>query len=344
MTPKEIVYAQIAHQETPYIPYTLGFESGVSERLDDYYGTTAWRDALTQHIIGVGVFDDGMNWEITEEAYTVDRYGSTWRSDTWQHYLVEPALRTPSLEGYDWPDTAAFFVPDWREKARQKIDENADAFIVAGFSFGLFERTWTLRGFENALADAAAEPAFYQELVNRIARQHMEIVEELVTLPVDGVLFSDDWGAQRGVILGPARWRAFFKEPLRRLYEFVHSAGKLALSHCCGNIVDIMPDVIEIGLDVLESVQPEAMNPYELKKRFGAHLTFWGGLGSQSTLPFGAPDDVRAEVGRLCREMGRGGGYILAPAKALQTDTPAANAAAAVESFVAQAGVKLTFA
>jgi uroporphyrinogen decarboxylase len=97
-----------------------------------------------------------------------------------------------------------------------------------------------------------------------------------------------------------------------------------------------MPDLIEIGLDVLESVQPEAtdMNPYALKREFGADLTFWGGLGSQSTIPFGTPESIRAEVAKLRREMARGGGYILSPAKALMLDTPAENAAALIEAFV----------
>jgi uroporphyrinogen decarboxylase len=97
-----------------------------------------------------------------------------------------------------------------------------------------------------------------------------------------------------------------------------------------------MPDLIEIGLDVIESVQPEAvdMNPYELKRRFGEKITFWGGLGSQSTIQFGSPREIKAEVEKLRREMGIGGGYILAPSKALQPGTPVENAAAVVEAFL----------
>jgi uroporphyrinogen decarboxylase len=113
------------------------------------------------------------------------------------------------------------------------------------------------------------------------------------------------------------------------------------LTHCCGSIEAILPDAIEIGLDVYQSVQPEARdtNPYELKRKYGEWITFWGGLGSQSTIPFGTPDEIRAEVAKLCREMGRGGGYILGPAKGLQPGTPTLNAAAVVEAFLQQAGV-----
>lgn len=107
-------------------------------------------------------------------------------------------------------------------------------------------------------------------------------------------------------------------------------------SHSCGSVAAIVPDLIEIGLDVLESVQPEAadMNPYELKRRFGRDICFWGCLGSQSTIPFGTPASIQAEVARLKREMSRGGGYILAPAKPLQPETPTENAVAIVEAFI----------
>jgi uroporphyrinogen-III decarboxylase len=96
--------------------------------------------------------------------------------------------------------------------------------------------------------------------------------------------------------------------------------------------------LIEIGVDVLESCQPEAagMNPYQLKQQWGDKITFWGCLGSQSILPRGTPAQVRAEVGRLCRQMAKGGGYILAPAKALQPETPVENAVAVIEAFTQQ--------
>ncbi|MCS7219950.1 MAG: uroporphyrinogen decarboxylase family protein [Anaerolineae bacterium] len=336
MTPKERVIAQIHHQETDFIPYTLEFEGDVAERLDAWYGTRAWRDRIDNAIRHVPV----PNLVVDEQAdiYYTDPFGTTWRVDHRPFHLVEPALKRPSLEGFTFPDLDNLFTPAWKEEALRFIERHHNYFLVAGFGFGLFERTWALRGFDEALMDAAADPAFYDELVERVAEHQLAIIERLLELPVDGIMFSDDWGYQQGVLLGPDRWRRFLKPRLARLYERVHAAGRYTLSHCCGSIVDIMPDVIEIGLDVLESVQPEAvgMNPYELKRRYGAHITFWGGLGSQSIIPFGTPDSIRAEVARLCREMGRGGGYILSPAKALQPETPTENAAAVVEAFSAQ--------
>jgi uroporphyrinogen decarboxylase len=341
VTPRSLVIAQIEHLETDHIPYTLTWEGDVAERLDSYYGSRAWRDLIDNAIQHVRGPSADLYVDETIGPLSTDIYGTTWRTDRRPTHLVEPALKAASLEGFQFPAIETLFAPGWKEASLQEIEEKKSHFLVTGFSFGLFERTWTLRGFNEALMDAVAEQDFYEELVRQIAEHQLGIIERLLELPVDGIMFSDDWGYQQGVLLGPERWRRVLKPWLAAMYDRVHRAGRYALSHCCGSIVDIIPDVMEIGLDVLESVQPEAagMNPYELKRRFGDRLTFWGALGSQSTIAFGTPAEIRAEVTRLCREMGRGGGYILAPAKALQPETSTENAAAVVEAFLRQSGV-----
>ena len=162
------------------------------------------------------------------------------------------------------------------------------------------------------------------------------MVEACADLPADAIMMGDDWGSQRGVMIGPERWRRFFKPRYARIFQAVHDQGKLAIMHCCGSAAAIMGDIVEIGLDVIESVQPEAagMNPYELKKRWGDKITFWGCLRSQHTIPFGTPAEIRQEIRRLRSEMGKGGGYILAPAKPLRPETPTENAVAVVEEFL----------
>ena len=197
-----------------------------------------------------------------------------------------------------------------------------------------------MRGFENALMDAAAEPDFYAELLDRLTELYLAFADHVASFPVDAIFFGDDWGGQRGVLLGPDRWRKFIKPRWAKLYDAAHAAGKITMSHCCGSVADVMGDIVEMGLDVLESIQPEAkgMNPYELKKQWGDKITFWGGLGSQSILPFGTPAQIKQEVAKLCRQMGSGGGYILAPAKPLQPETPIENVLAAIEAFNNQDG------
>lgn len=339
MQPRDLILEQIHHRETRPVPFTLGFEGDVAERVDRFYGNPDWRQRLTPYIVGVAAVETDIRIPL-DDAHHRDGYGGIWRTDRRPWHLEQPPLTKPSFDGYDFPKPEAFLRPEWKEKTRQACKEQKDKFLSASLGWGLFERSWNLRGFENALMDAAAEPDFFAEMLDRLTDLYLAFVRYTVDLPVDAVKFGDDWGDQRGVILGPERWRKFLKPRWAKLYQAVHDAGKLVITHCCGSIEAIMPDIIEIGLDVLESVQPEAagMNPYGLKKRWGDKLTFWGCLGSQSTIPFGTPAQIRAEVGRLCREMGKGGGYILAPAKGLQPETPTENAVAVIEAFTNQEG------
>jgi uroporphyrinogen decarboxylase len=339
LTPRMRVAAQIRHLDTDYVPYTLDYEAEVADRLDRHYGTPDWRRLLDNAIRRVPCTRPVVEESSTD--YYVDPFGSTWYLGRRPYSLVEPVLKEPSLAGFRFPDPEAIFLPGWQDEALAAIESYRDHFLVAGFGFGLFERSWALRGFNEALMDAAGDPDFYDLLLERVAEFQMEVTELLLQLPVDGIMFSDDWGYQQGILLGPERWRRFLKPRLARMYKRVHAAGKFTLSHCCGSVADVLPDLVEIGLDVLESVQPEPrdMNPYDLKRRFGSQITFWGGLGSQSTIPFGTPAEIHHEVIRLCKEMARNGGYILSPAKALQPETSSENAAAVVEAFIAQGGI-----
>lgn len=336
MKPEQRIINQINHMETDFIPYAgLNFQGDVKERLDSYYGSDKWYDEVKKHDhikAFIGPKKPLMEYEDIPTAD--DLFGSKWRVDRRPRHIIEPALKEPDLKNYRFPKKEEFLPGGWKKPVIEKIKEYEGYFTMVSIGAGLFERSWMMRGFMEALTDCAANTGFYKELVEKITDLHASIIEEVVTLPVDGVKFSDDWGDQRGVIIGPDKWRKYFKKNYKRLYEIVHDANKFVLSHCCGSVKDIMPDLIEIGLDVIQSVQPEAMDPYELKKEFGKDMVFWGGLGSQHTVPFGSPEEIKEEVAKLCNVMGKGGGYILGPAKALQPETPTENAVAVVEAFL----------
>lgn len=335
---RDVVLSQIRHRETPEVPYTLEFEEDdVGKRLDAYYGGPAWRERIKPYMVGVAAVDTDPK-EPMDARYVRDGYGGIWRQDMRPWHLEKPPLAEPSFDGYEFPKAESFLRPEWKMDAWQKCARHKDSFLIGELGWGLFERSWNLRGFENVLVDSVEEPDFFEEMLDRLMNLYLDFVDYTADLPIDGILFGDDWGDQRGVILGPERWRRFLKPRWAKIYEAVHAKGKITMGHSCGSVAAIVPDLIEIGLDVLESVQPEAagMNPYELKRKWGDKITFWGGLGSQSTIPRGTPDEIRREVHHLKAEMARGGGYILAPAKPLQRETSTENAVAAVEAFIGE--------
>jgi uroporphyrinogen decarboxylase len=130
----------------------------------------------------------------------------------------------------------------------------------------------------------------------------------------------------------PAQWREFVAPYLGRLLARAHAHGLRTMLHSCGNVSDIVGDLMELGLDILHPVQPEAVNILELKGEFGRDLTFCGGISTQRLLPYGTPEEIRREVRRTIGVMSRGGGYITEPGITLQADVPTENLVAVIEA------------
>jgi uroporphyrinogen decarboxylase len=336
MKPREIVLEQIRHRETPQVPYTLAFEEEVGTRLDEHYGGEAWRERIVPYITHCGGVTSSPN-EKLDDAHHRDAFGTVWRTDVLPTAVVEPGLKVPSLQDYAFPSAEDFYDQEVKAATVERVKASSDSFTIVTPVICLWQ-SWYVRGFETTLMDCAAEEDFYAELLDRFTDLSVVLIEACADIPADGIFMGDDWGDQRGILIGPERWRKLFKPRYARIFQAIHDQDKLALVHCCGSSADIQGDLIEIGLDVLESVQPEAggMNPYELKQQWGDRITYWGCLGSQSTIPFGTPDGIRDEIRRLRSEMSKGGGYILAPAKPLRPETPTENAVAVVEAFLAE--------
>jgi uroporphyrinogen decarboxylase len=172
-----------------------------------------------------------------------------------------------------------------RASAMQAIADSGDHFVVVGFGFGLFERTWTLRGFTNLFLDFYDHPAFVHELLGAIADWNIAQLRHALDFDIDAVLFGDDWGMQRGVIMGPGRWREFIKPRVRQMYGLVRSKGRKVFIHSCGKVDELFPDLIECGVDVFNPFQPEVMDTAALLRKNSVWL-YWV-LGSIGMLPPG---------------------------------------------------------
>ena len=194
-----------------------------------------------------------------------------------------------------------------------------------------------MRGVERVIMDIGSEDPVGLAVMEKRARfslSHMERILEAAAGRVDILALGDDYGTQRGMLMSPAAWRKLFRPWLKRFIDLGHAYGCKVMLHCCGSSRAIFDDYIALGLDVLDTVQPEAdgMDPGELKAVYGDRMSYCGTLSVQHTLPHGSREDVVAEVRHRIEVVGKGGGLILAPAHAMQPDTPVANALAIYET------------
>jgi len=326
LTPKERVYRAVAHEETDVVPYNIPINSRAHKRLAEVYGEGFDRD-IVNHIVGVPVDirtfppDDVVgDWE--------DEFGCVWRqSRDGAPHIVKHALSKPSLKGYEFPD---FSGAERYGEVPKAIEAHRDRFTVLGLGVAFFERSWALRGFEQIMVDFHRHPDFVEELLDRLMELHSRTIDRFVKYNIDAVQFGDDFGMQKGLLMGPRIWRKFLKPRLRQIYGRAKEAGKLVMIHSCGDNSEIMGDLIEIGVNIFNPTQPEAMDIFELKRMWGSQITFNGGVTTQR-LAFYTPEQIREEVRRVRGFMAKGGGFVLETTKPIRWDVPPETAMALIE-------------
>ena len=333
LTARDVVKLAFQYRETQHVPYSFSVSEEQANALTEYYGDASWQDGVVSYIGGLAGVDNFLSKEALVEqpdGSQRDCLGCVWQMGS-THHLVDWPLHEPVLGNYRLPDLGPYFeqylCPQWPAG----LAATQTQFRTIGHSFGLFERAWSLRGFEDFLVDLVENQAFTEELLDHVTEWFLQSVDLMATAPVDAIFLTDDHAAQRGVLMGADRWRRFFKPRWKTIFDRVHHYGLYTIMHMCGDTSEVVPDLIEVGLDCMESCQPECMDIYRLKRLYGKDLRFWGGLGAQYTLPFGTAEEVRNETARLKTEMGRGGGYILAGAKGLGGEVPVENIAAYLE-------------
>ena len=221
------------------------------------------------------------------------------------------------------------------DDARRVVAGQAgERFVAPNLGFALFERAWALRGFERFLTDMALDPGYAEALLDRVVDIQLVLIERYLEIGVDGGYFGDDYGAQKGLLFSPATWRRMIKPRLARLFAPFRAAGLPILMHSDGQIQAILPDLVEIGLTVLNPVQPEVLDQRQLRDQYAGPLAFYGGISTQTVLPHGRPDDVAAAV-RACRAdlAPDGTGLMLAPSHRMMSDIPLENVDAMLSAF-----------
>jgi uroporphyrinogen decarboxylase len=332
MIKREVVRCVLEHRRPPYVPWSLGFTQEARASLAAHFGTDNLEEVLGDHLLKLGS-DIGFFRPVGPDRLQ-DVFGVVWdRSiDKDIGNVLGCRLPEPDLRGYSFPnpEDPRFFadIPD-------KIARHGDRFRVFTIGFSLWERAWTLRGMENLMMDLYDHPRFVHELLNTIADYNIAQIRQALKYDLDAVHFGDDWGQQRGLQMGPRLWGEFLLPVLKRMYGEVKRAGKFVSIHSCGDVDELFDALIGVGLDCFNPFQPEVMDVFSLLDRYRDRLSFYGGLSTQKTLPYGTPVEVRRETLRLL-EYGRAGGYIFSPAHDVEGDVPLANMLAFIEVIRAQ--------
>jgi uroporphyrinogen decarboxylase len=334
ISPRERVWQAIRHEQPDIVPYQINATIPARARLEAHFGTADLDDILGNH---VARYKSRLEYEpLPEPGMHLDEWGIVWNK------TVDKDIGVPESRVLHDRDLAPLVVPDPLDPRRYAglpafLEKNRERFRLFSVSFSLFERAWTLRGMEALMTDMVEAPEFVEALLDRIFQWNMAVLDEMLKRPFDGVLFGDDWGQQRGLMFGAKRWRHFIKPRVAAMYRKVADAGAAVCIHSCGKVQDLFPELIELGLQVFNPFQPEVMDLREMKARYGKDLTFYGGVSVQRLLPFGAPDEVRREVRRMLDELGRGGGFIIAPSHEMPGDVPLENMLAFIETVQGQA-------
>jgi len=274
-------------------------------------------------------------------AYT-DEWGVGWRPVEYQtpfgvgHYTevaVNPLAEDDAIDGYQAPDPGR---PELYREAQRLVAEHKKEYYLVGVTVTtIFETAWALRGLTRLMTDFVTDPDLADRVLDIPFLYHLAAAKRLTQIGMDMIWTGDDVGTQGGMMISPAHWRRFLKPRMARFIaelKAINPAVKVAY-HCDGDLRAIIPELIEIGVDVLNPVQPACMDPAELKRLYGDRLCFWGSIDQQRTLPFGTPEDVRREVRTRLETLGRGGGLIIGPTHHVQLDVPMENFLAMVDAI-----------
>jgi uroporphyrinogen decarboxylase len=238
-----------------------------------------------------------------------------------------------AFEQYPWPDIEAPYRHAHLEAQAAAVRAQGLA-VCASMEMTIFEPAWQIRGFERLLLDFYDRPDIAECLLDRITAQSEFRARRLASAGAEIIRTGDDVGMEDRLMMAPDVWRRFLKPRLAKVLAAAKEAKPdvLISYHTDGYAEPLIDDLIEIGVDVLNPVQPECMDPAALKRRFGGRLSFWGTLSIQHTLPFGTPRDVEAEVRQRIETVGRGGGLLLSPTHVLAPEVPHENIHAMVRA------------
>ena len=355
MSPKERFLKAINLKQPDRPPLYLSFVPQMAEKLYQHYGMeyqppidsflsnhVSWTDLLDR--MGVDCMciapssPDNAKTRIRPDGLIVNEWSMGMRNHgLYNDFTVFPLAHAQSveeIENFPFPEVDA---PGRFRDAEKTMAKYGKKYgIIGDLECSIFEMSWYLTGLEKFLVDMIIGEPYIEVLLDRVTDFHIAVGKRLIELGAEMIWCGDDYGTQRGLLFDLDTFNRLFAPRIGRMFKAFKAANpnvKLAW-HSCGSILELIPRFIELGLEVLNPVQPlaEGMDPQYLKDTYGDKIAFFGGICIQDLLPNATPDRIKKETQRYAAILGKGGGYLISPAHNIQADTPVENVLAFVEA------------
>jgi len=344
-TSKERVLTAINLKEPDRVPIYITITPQVAEKLSEYLGIKNYTHPdsplaenrisysellvpLGNDVVGIGAQAPHNHPTVEiEDGIYMDEWKIKYRKSNYYTEMIEHPLASvesvSEINDFEFPDPLA---PGRFDTAKKMVEKYGEKYAICGDAeTTIFEVSWYLVGMEKFFIDMAMKKPYIFALMDHVMNYSIGVAKELIKLGADIIWLGDDFGAQQGMIISPDLWRDVFKERMKYVIDELKKENpniKIAY-HSCGSYFPIMGDLIEVGVDILNALQPAAkdMNTKVIKDAFGSRASLFGGIDIQGVVPFGSIEDLEAEVKRVIADAADGGGYILAGAHNLQPDT-----------------------
>lgn len=311
------------HQRADRVPLRAQFRSEVMQKLMVHFNTLNPREV--EDILGIDFIIVGRSQTKSEQEAprNINAKSGHFRDDRGSSSSDRPLSDEKNLKNYKFPDLNESGLFD---DMRRNLPKLKSRYIVMAGATGIFQNAFELRGYQQFLEDLLINQQFAEELISRIYEHDLDLIRRYAQLGVDVIIFGGDIAMQTGMLFSPKIWRLFFKERYAHIIEKAKKYGvKYFYFHSDGNIMEVMDDLIEVGFNIFNPIQPECMDPYEVKRRWGDKIVLDGTISTQYLLPFGSVRDVRKEVRERINRCAQNGGLVIGPSNRVQSDVPLKN-------------------
>jgi hypothetical protein len=359
MTPRERLLTTLAHREPDRVPLTAKLWADTLQKLQKHFNVKTDEELFEKMNIddaAVSVnrlaprdwkptpeyveFCKTIGYKVRSQYATYEEWGiqrklgakgqSVLQQFFFSHHPWESFTKPRQVEEVNLPDLDALGRFD---EAKKTIGEKKGTHVIMG-SLGhvLWTKGWELRGMLRLMKDMHTDPEMVETILDKLLAYNCDLADRLLDLGCDGITVAEDWGNNYSMFISPALWRKYFKPRYNKLFDRAKKRGKLVSFHSDGNITPIVGDLVEIGIDSLNPVQPECMDQIKVKQKYGDKITIDTGVSNQKTLPFGTPDDVRSETLNALQYLAPGGGLVYGTSHYALYDVPIENVIALYET------------